>query len=127
MGNFGKRLDGPGGRRAAPRSEALKAVGVLATDRSRVGYLLDVSTTGAKLDGGGDLSVGQDIWLKLGKTDIFATVVWTKPDCCGVHFDAPLDDEDVEELSQTQRGAMYARLTPEEKLGAEDWLNGLIL
>jgi hypothetical protein len=87
---------------------------------------MDVSANGAKLDGGGDLSVGQDIWLKLGKMDIFATVVWTRANCCGVHFDAPLHDIDVQQLSQMPQGAMYAKLTPDEKLGAENWLNGLI-
>ena len=126
MGGFGKRIDGPGGRRAAPRSNTFRAAGIMTLDRSQVGYLLDVSTTGAKLDGAGDLSIGQDIWLRVGKIDILATVVWTGPNNCGVHFDTPLDDTTVALLAQVPQGAMYARLSPEEKLGAADWLNGLI-
>jgi hypothetical protein len=126
MSYFGKRIDGPGGRRTAVRSPALKPAGVMTVGGSQTGYLIDVSATGAKLDGAGDLSVEQDVWLKIGKIDILATVVWSEPNCCGVHFNAPLDKDEVAQLSEVPQGAMYARLSPEEKLGAADWLNGLI-
>jgi hypothetical protein len=98
----------------------------MTVDRSQVGYLLDVSGTGAKLDGGGDLSVGQSLWLKTGEIDLLAEVVWTGPTSCGVRFDKPLGNAQLMQLTQTPQGAMFARLTPEEKLGATDWMNGLI-
>ncbi len=123
---FGKRMDGPGGRRAAARAPAFKATGIMTMDRSQVGYLIDVSATGAKLDGGGGLSIGQSIWLKTGEIDVLAEVVWSEPDACGVHFDKQLSDDQLKQLTQMPQGAMFARLTPEEKLGAADWLNGLI-
>ena len=126
MVGFGKRMDGPGGRRTAQRTPAYKAAGFMTREQSRVGYLLDVSSTGAKLDGSGNLSVGQDIWLKLGIIETLATVVWSKANCCGVRFDVPLSDVDVRHLAQAPQGAMFARLSQEEKLGAADWLNGLI-
>lgn len=126
MTDFGKRMDGPGGRRTAPRAPAFKAAGIMTLDRSQCGYLIDVSATGAKLDGGGALSIGADIWLKTDKVDILATVVWSGRNSCGVHFDTPLSDDVVRELTKVPQGAMYARLTLEEKLGAADWLNGLI-
>lgn len=126
MVGFGKRTDGPGGRRAAARSPAFRATGILTRDQSQVGYLLDVSATGARLDGAGNLSVGQDIWLKTEKIDVLAQVVWSAPDMCGVHFDTPLNDLQIKQLTQVPQGAMFARLSPEEKLGAADWMNGLI-
>jgi hypothetical protein len=95
-------------------------------DRSQVGYLLDVSATGAKLDGGGGLSVGQNIWLKSGNVDVLAEVVWSRPDICGVHFDKPLSEDEIKQLTQVPQGALFASLSTEEKLGAADWVNGLI-
>ena len=126
MTDFGKRTDGPGGRRIAPRKPAFKAAGVMTLTGSQTAYLVDISATGAKLNGAGVLSVGQDIWLKAGKIDVLATVAWSEPNSCGIQFDAALDPDEVEQLSEVPQGAMYARLSPEEKLGAADWMNGLI-
>lgn len=126
MTNFGKRLDGPGGRRAASRKPAFTATGVMTLDRSQVGYLLDVSATGAKLDGGCSLSIGQNIWLKSGNIDVLAHVVWSDLDTCGVHFDRTLRDDEINQLTQVPQGAMFARLSLEEKLGAADWMNNRI-
>ena len=126
MAGFGKRLDGPGGRRAASRRPAFTATGIMTVERSQVGYLLDVSATGAKLDGGGGLCVGQSIWLKSGDIDVLADVVWSGPNICGVQFDTPLSDDEMKQLSQVPQGALFASLSTEEKLGAADWMNGLI-
>ena len=126
MVGFGKRLDGPGGRRAASRRPAFTATGIMTVDRSQVGYLLDVSPTGAKLDGGGDLSIGQDIWLRSGGIDVLASVVWTGSNICGVHFDTPLSEYQIRQLTQVPEGALFASLSTEERLGAADWMNGLI-
>lgn len=126
MTDFGKRLDGPGGRRAAPRKPSFTATGIMTVDRSQVGYLLDVSATGAKLDGGGGLSIGQDIWLKTGNIDVLAQVVWSGRSICGVQFDTPLTDDEIKQLSQVPQGALFASLSTEEKLGAADWANGLV-
>jgi hypothetical protein len=98
----------------------------MTVDRSQVGYLLDVSATGAKLDGGGRLFVGQDIWLKSGQVDVLAQVVWSSPESCGVHFDTPLNDDEIKQLTQLPQGALFASLSVEEKLGAADWMNGLV-
>lgn len=48
MVSFGKRLDGPGGRRTASRKPAFTATGIMTVDRSQVGYLLDVSAPAPK-------------------------------------------------------------------------------
>ena len=125
MAGFGKRLDGPGGRRTSTRKPAFTATAIMTLERSQVGYLLDVSATGAKLDGGGNLSIGQNIWLKAGQIDVLAHVVWREPKICGVHFDTPLRDDQIEQLTQVPQGALFASLSMEEKLGAADWVNGL--
>ena len=126
MVGFGRRKDGPGGRRSAGRKPAFKAAAILTLGRSQIGYLLDVSATGARLDGGGDLSIGQDILLRVGAVETLAQVVWSGPDQCGIRFDVPLSDEELEPLTRVPQGALFARLSPEEKLGAEDWQNGLV-
>jgi len=126
MAGFGKRLDGPGGRRAASRRPAFTAAGIMTVERSQVGYLLDVSATGAKLDGGGGLAIGQNIWLKTGNVDVLGQVVWSSSDFCGVLFDSPLGDDEIAKLTQVPQGALFASLSPEEKLGAADWMNGLV-
>jgi hypothetical protein len=126
MVGFGKRLDGPGGRRTAARRPSFTSTGIMTVDRSEVGYLLDVSATGAKLDGGGGLSIGQAIWLRTGNIDVLAQVVWSGPGTCGIKFDTPLSEDEMNELSQIPQGALFASLTTEEKLGAADWMNGMI-
>ena len=95
-------------------------------DRSKVGYLVDVSATGAKLGGGGGLAIGQNVWLKSGNLDVLAHVVWSDLDTCGVHFDTPLSDDEINHLNQVPQGALFARLSLEEKLGAADWMNNRI-
>ena len=126
MAGFGKRLDGPGGRRVAQRRPSFTATGIITQNRSQVGYLIDISATGAKLDGGGGLSIGQNVWLKSGHIDVLASVVWTGPTICGVQFDTPLSDDEIKQLSQVPQGALFASLSTEEKLGIADWMNGLV-
>lgn len=76
------------------------------------------------MDGGGGLTLGQNIGLKSGKIDVLAHVVWSGRNMCGVHFDTPLTEDEVKQLTQVPQGTLFASLTLEEKLGAADWMNG---
>ena len=49
MRDFGKRLDGPGGRRVAAREPVLLNAALLTLRASRPVTLVDVSKTGARL------------------------------------------------------------------------------
>ena len=49
MAEFGKRLDGPGGRRRATRAPILMSAALHTVGASRTVTIIDVSTTGARL------------------------------------------------------------------------------
>jgi len=51
MTAFGKRLDGPGGRRHSARAPVLMSAAMHAVGTSQTVSLVDVSRTGAKLRG----------------------------------------------------------------------------
>ncbi len=126
MTDFGKRLDGPGGRRAAARKPVLLSAALLTMQTSRPVTVVDVSKSGARLRIGGPLSLGQQIWLKINPSDLFGTVVWIDGKECGVLFDEPLDDADVASLQARGKVVMMLGLSAEEQLGAEDWQSGLM-
>lgn len=121
---FGKRMDGVRGRRGATRERVLLSASVLTLERSRTGVLLDVSATGARLRDCGEVVVGHDLWIKVGVLDTLATVAWAENDLCGVTFDEPLSEEDLNHLKREARNMLVTRLTPEERLAAEDWICG---
>lgn len=126
MGDFGKRLDGPGGRRAAPREPVLLNAALLTVQSSRSVTLLDVSRTGARMRVKEPLSLGQQIWLKVVPADIFGTVVWMDGDECGLLFDASLTAAEAATLQARGKVVFHSGLTEEEQLGAEDWQSGLM-
>lgn len=120
MRSFGKRLDGPGGRRAARRESVLLSAALNSINASRSVTLLDVSRTGARMRCPEPLKLGQQIWLRVSPADIFGTIKWIDRDEYGILFDAELDDEDVADLEVRGRVVFCAGLSPDEQLGAED-------
>ena len=126
MRDFGKRLDGPGGRREAPREPVLLNAALLTVQASRPVTLVDVSKTGARIRVRERLAKGQQIWLKIDPSDIFGVVVWVDGEECGILFDEPLDNDDVASLQARGKVIVILGLSPEEQLGAEDWQAGLM-
>ena len=125
MNSFGKRLDGPTGRRTAPRAPVLLDAALLTMQCSRPVILVDVSKTGCQLRVNEPLKLGMEVWLKIPPADIFGTVVWCEGDHCGVEFDVPFADEDVVKLQARGKVVLIPRLTPEEQLAAADWQTGM--
>ncbi len=126
MRDFGRRLDGPGGRRAARREPVLLNAALLTLRASRPVTLVDVSKTGARLRVREPLSRGQQIWLKINPSDFFGTVVWVDGEECGVLFDDPLADAEVASLQARGKVIIIVGLSNDEQLGAEDWQSGLM-
>lgn len=124
MLDFGKRRDGPGGRRAAPREPVLLSAAMLTLQSSRPVTLVDVSKTGARMRVNEPLVRGQQIWLKVNPTDIFGTIVWVDGDQFGILFDEPLADPELAKLQARGKVVLVLGLSPEEQLGAEDWESG---
>src|ERR687893_694354 len=57
--------------------------------------LANLSRTGALIEGPQLPSVGQNVVLKSGSVDVFATVVWRSEGRCGITFDKPVREEEV--------------------------------
>lgn len=125
MTEFGKRLDGPGGRRAEAREPILLCAALHGLGCSRTIILSDVSRTGAQLRIHEAMHHGQEVWIKAPPAEIFGEVVWAEDDRCGIAFDEPLGDDEFD-LLQALGGVTNVRdLSPEEQLALEDWGNGL--
>ena len=117
MTGFGKRLDVPGGQRKAGRSQVRLSASLQALNCSRPVTLLDVSHTGAKMGMPEPMYRGQEVWLKIGDTQLFGTVRWVRGRNCGIAFDAPLTDRELALLQSRGRPVATAGV----RLGADEW------
>lgn len=124
MAAFGKRLDGPGGRRASERESVLLSAAMLAIGASRTAVVLDVSQTGLRIEVNAPLKVGQEIWLKVFPFDIFGTVAWTDGRICGVKLDEPFTEAESAALHASGKRVWIPRLSKEEQLALDDWRKG---
>lgn len=97
---FGRRTDGPTGRRRAVRERMNLPVSLYSVDQSRVALLADVSLRGCRLEGVGLPDVGQDVLLKLADVELFGRIVWKDGRERGVKFDEPINDTDLENVRQ---------------------------
>lgn len=100
MPAFGKKIDGPTGRRRNVRQDVVLAASALTIDRSRTVLVEDVSAEGAKLRGRDLPGKGSQILFQLGKWEVFASVVWNGRDECGITFDERLDEERIGRLER---------------------------
>ena len=125
MSNFGKRLDGPGGRRTTPRCPVLMSAALHTVGASRSVTVLDVSKTGAQLRSRLPLQLGQEIWLKLVRNDVFGRIAWVDDELCGVEFDTPLGELEAADLQAMGKVVIMPRLSREEQLAAQDWYSNL--
>jgi hypothetical protein len=122
---FGKGIDGIGGRRSPQREQLLFAASILTLERAYCATLVDISETGARLRRCGEVEAGDDLWIKVGVIDRLATVARCDGDLCEITFDVPLNEEDLHHLRCEARNTLVLRLTPEERLAARDWIDGL--
>ena len=121
---YGKQIEGDDERRFQ-REPVLLAASLLTLDRSICATIADVSANGARLSGCGDVNPGDDLWIKVGCLDRLGTVAWREGELCGVTFAEALEHEDVIHLRCEARNTLVMRLAPEEKIAAQDWINGL--
>ncbi|MFL6723717.1 MAG: PilZ domain-containing protein [Sphingomicrobium sp.] len=91
---FGKRVDGPAGRRRAKRnSVAIRAE--IVTDAATIDVkLIDLSNSGVKLRGSKLPALDQLVSVRIGPMEAPGTVAWTEGNMCGIQFGPPsLNDE----------------------------------
>lgn len=122
---FDKRINETGGWRAI-RSAIVLPTSVLTLERSCCATIENVTETDARLRGGPDVSVGDDLWIKVGCLDRLVTVVWSGDAEFQVAFDAPLDHEDLIHLRCEARNTLVMRLEPGERTAAQEWIEGLL-
>ena len=120
MAGFGRRMDGPGGRRQSQRAPVLMSTAMHIVGASRTVSIIDVSKTGARLHCTLPLGQGQQVWLKIPPSDVFARVRWIDGDDYGVRFDEPLSEADAERLQARGKVVLLPRLKLEEQLAIED-------
>lgn len=97
---FGRRTDGPTGRRRALRKRINLAVSLFSVEQSRVALLADLSQTGCRLHGMGLPEVGQDVLLKAADVELFGRIIWKGNDERGVTFDEPISDTSLADLRE---------------------------
>jgi hypothetical protein len=120
MTGFGKRIDGPGGRRRSKRAPVLMSTAMHTVGASRTVSVIDVSQTGARIRCSLPLGQGEQIWLKIPPNDVFARVRWIDGDHYGVHFEEPLSLAEAERLQARGKVVLLPRLKLEEQLAIED-------
>ncbi len=113
------------GRRTSPRAHIVLPATVDALSGHRRTSLLDISQTGARLEGSDLPAVGKDVILKCGEIDTFGTVVWSVSGRCGLLFDEPISTKELIALRHVAVAAEQSGITPEELQATADWMNGL--
>lgn len=136
----GSRLKSAGEPSAFPRRHVrvrvlLSAKLITTTDEAHV-KIRDLSLSGAMLQGRSLPVVGSDLILSRGGFEVFATVIWSRGDTCGVEFDSPLASleellqagglsttfDDLQSHPQHQPLQAAARLTFQEMEAAREWV-----
>jgi len=108
---FGKRIDGPVGRRRVLREEVILAGSARSLKASRPVVVVDVSPTGAKLQGRDFASLDREVLFSVGGIELFAQVAWTLLRECGVTFQEPLSEEMIEHIKRDGRWAHVMGIT----------------
>ena len=119
MRKFGKRLDGPGGRRTAERAPLVMSAAMHTIGASRTVNIFDVSNTGARLSTNLPLALNQEVLLCLSETEAFGTVAWIDGETYGIAFVETLDEAEVARL--TELGIFMPSLSFDEQLAVNDW------
>ena len=122
---FGKRIDIPGGARKAVRDDVLTRAAMRTRTASRSVDLLDMSLTGARLQGDGLPQPGEDVLLIVGRLEAFGEVVWHHDDQCGVRFDVALGEDALATVERERGPSRLLDVGLDAVLASDDWQHGL--
>lgn len=123
MAQFGRC--GGGGRRIDARESAPLPAMVTTLSNSHPAVLVNISRTGAQLRGSNLPHAGEELLIKMGSLQAFATVAWSRGDHCGVEFECRIAVHELQQLRREASTTSLMRLSPEEKLALDDWTIGL--
>lgn len=90
--SFGKRIDGPGGRRRINRRQVSMVASAVTLQGSRSVIVEDLCLRGARLVGRDLPEPGAELLLRTNGGALLGRVAWASHDCRGVTFDEPVED-----------------------------------
>jgi hypothetical protein len=102
---FGKRIDGPSGRRNLVREAVVLAASAQGMRASRSVVMADVSARGAKLQGRALGLLDPDVLISVANIHLLAKVAWVHSDECGVVFEDPLSPDTIDYIKREGRWA----------------------
>ena len=86
------------GRRSVPRAEATVSAIISMSAGDYPAGLIDISRTGARLQGEYLPRVGQQVGFRAERVNVSAEVVWSDADTCAIEFDTPISISEVQRL-----------------------------
>jgi hypothetical protein len=86
MSSFGKRVDGPGGRRRIKRRPVHIRGSAMSDEGSKAVVVEDLCLTGARLVGHDLPQPGEQILLRSGEREIRGRIAWAADDRRGIVF-----------------------------------------
>ena len=89
---------GGGGRRVAARHSAPLIAVLTTVTRSNSVELVDVSQGGARIMAGLLPPSGDEVMVTIDTVRAYGTIVWSRRGECGLQFDPPLSDDDIDQL-----------------------------
>ena len=62
--------------------------------------------------------------FKIAPVQAFASAIWSRDEECGVMFETPLTNEEVETLRREAGSPSLATMTVDERVALDDWITG---
>ena len=118
---FGK--SNGGGRRLASREAAPVLASFFTLSRTGKAVVVDVSRTGARLQGRDLPAEGEELIVSLDGVRTYGMVAWAEGDVCGIAFSEPLPPGSLQALRLSVSKARG--LPPEIKAAFDDWTLGI--
>ncbi len=112
------------GRRSEPRATVALKGSAEAIRGCSSASILDVSRTGARIQGPDLPDVGKDVVLRCGGLETFGKVSWAASGRCGIEFYEPIAVRHLMALRKLSDAIEDSSMTPDEVQAAADWASG---
>jgi hypothetical protein len=113
------------GRRSEPRATLHLSGDAQGLDGHHAVKVLDISRTGARIEGSQLPAVGKNIILRCGDIDTFGSIAWSASGRSGIHFDEPIALRELVTIRALAEERSRLPWTAEEREAAADWMSGL--
>jgi hypothetical protein len=120
---FGKASGG--GKRSAMRTAVPLPVIIRTLTDTQSAALVDISESGASVQGSKLPEPGEEVELSVGALSAFGRVAWSRRSKCGIEFDERLTLLDLVRLRQRAVSPLAAKLSVDERLALEHWVYGV--